>query len=361
MNITYALKDKAKRGSLTSQDNLPFGALRTDHMFVADYSDGEWRNARIVPYGPFAVMPGAVCLHYGQTIFEGAKAFRHPDNEIYLWRFDENIKRLNHSAAVIDMPAVPAELQMEGVLRLIDADRAWCPTVPESSMYVRPFMFGTQDTLGVKASNEYTYCLMISPSGPYYPGGFSHPVKLLITQKFHRAVSGGTGTAKCGGNYAASLCAAEYAQEKGASQVLYLDAANEYIEEVGTMNHYHVMKDGTFIIPEFNDSILRSITSLSVLELAKMGKIKARQEHVRFSDFLAQVKSGDIIEAGGLGTAAVVSPVGSYVFENGEEVTVGDGTVGRYSRELYDMYSGMQIGKTEAPEGWLAKVPHYGE
>lgn len=361
MKIRYEVKDKAKRGSLAGQDNLPFGALRTDHIFVADYKDGTWQDARIVPYGPFAVMPGAVALHYGQTIFEGAKAFCHPDNEIYLWRMDQNIARLNHSAGVLSMPDVPAELHMEGVLRLIDVERAWCPTVPESSMYIRPFMFGTQDTLGVKSSNSYTFCIMVSPSGPYYAGGFSKPVKLLITQKFHRAVSGGTGTSKCGGNYAASLRAAEYAQEKGAGQVLYLDASNEYIEEVGTMNHYHVLKDGTFIIPEFNDSILRSITSLSVLELAKMGKVKARQERIRFEDFLAKVKSGEIIEAGGFGTAAVISPVGSYVFENGEELVVGDGRIGEHSRALYEMYSNMQIGKAPAPEGWLVKAPRYGE
>ena len=360
MSISYELIDKSKRGSVPHDENLPFGALRTDHMFVADYEDGEWKNARIVPYGPFSVMPGAVVLHYGQAIFEGAKAFRHADNEIYLFRIEENIKRFNHSADILCMPRMPEDFHLEGILRLIDIERAWCPSVPESSLYIRPFMFGTQDTLGVKSSSKYTYCLMVSPSGPYYAGGFSNPVKLLITQKFHRAVSGGTGTAKCGGNYASSLRAAEYAHSKGASQVLYLDASNEYIEEVGTMNHYHVLKDGTFVIPEFNDSILRSVTSLSVLELAKMGKIKAKTEHIRLETFLNQIKAGEIIEAGGLGTAAVVSPVGTYVFENGEEITVGDGKIGQHSRSLYEMYSSMQIGKSPAPEGWLTKVSHYG-
>lgn len=360
MNIAYELVEKNKRGSVAHDEKLPFGALRTDHMFVADYQDGAWKNPRIVPYGPFSLMPGAVALHYGQAIFEGAKAFRHPDGEIRLFRIDQNIARLNHSADILCMPHVPEDLHREGLLRLIDVERAWCPSVPESSLYIRPFMFGTQDTLGVKSSKTYTFCLMLSPSGPYYAGGFSNPVKLLITQKFHRAVSGGTGTAKCGGNYASSLRAAEYAHQKGASQVLYLDASNEYIEEVGTMNHYHVLRDGTFIIPEFNDSILRSITSVSVLELAKMGKIKARTEQIRLDTFLAQIKSGEIIEAGGFGTAAVVSPVGTYIFENGEELTVGDGKIGRHSRNLYEFYSSMQTGKNPAPEGWLTEVPHYG-
>lgn len=361
MTISYQLIDEAKRGAITKEQeqNLPFGAMRTDHMFVADYENGEWKDARIVPYGPFPVMPGAVVLHYGQAIFEGAKAFLHPDNEIYMFRIDENIKRLNHSADVLCMPALPEDLHMEGVKRLLDVERKWCPTVLESSMYIRPFMFGTQDTLGVKSSNKYTFCIILSPSGPYYPGGFSKPVKLLITQKFHRAVSGGTGTSKCGGNYASSLRAAEYAHEHGASQVLYVDASNQYIEEVGTMNHYHVLKDGTFIIPEFNDSILRSVTSISVLDLAKQGVIKARTEQIRLDDFLAKIKSGEIIEAGGFGTAAVVSPVGSYILENGEEITVGNGGIGEHSRKLYDYYSSMQIGKSAAPEGWLTKVPRY--
>ncbi len=359
MSITYELIDEAKRGSISNEGDLPFGAMRTDHMFVADYEDGEWKNPRIVPYGPFPVMPGAVVLHYGQSIFEGAKAFLHPDGEIYMFRIDDNIARLNHSADILCMPHMPEAMHKDGLMRLIDVERKWCPSVPESSLYIRPFMFGTQDTLGVKSSSTYTFCLILSPSGPYYAGGFSHPIKLLITQKFHRAVSGGTGTAKCGGNYASSLRAAEYAHSHGAGQVLYLDASNQFIEEVGTMNHYHVLKDGTFIIPEFNDSILRSITSVSVLELAKQGKIKARTEHIRVDEFLNMVRNGDIIEAGGFGTAAVVSPVGAYILENGEEITVGDGTIGKHSRALYEMYSAMQIGKAPAPQGWLTKVPHY--
>ncbi len=358
MNISYKLLDTSKRGSLPSGD-LPFGALRTDHMFVADYHDGEWHDPRIVPYGPFEILPGAMCLHYGQTLFEGIKAFPHPDGEIYLFRGDENIKRLNHSARIMLMPEVPAELQMEGMMRLLDIERNWCPKEHESSMYVRPFMFATQDSLGVKASASYTYCVMLSPSGPYYKGGFSKALRLLITKQYHRAVSGGTGSSKCGGNYGASLRAQAYAATKGCSQVLYLDAANKYIEEVGTMNHYHVMKDGTFIIPEFNDSILRSVTSLSVLELGQAGIIKARTEHIALDDFLAGLKSGDIIEAGGFGTAAVVSPVGTYLLEDGTEITVGDGGIGKHSRDLYTYYSGIQTGRQAAPQGWLLKVPRY--
>jgi branched-chain amino acid aminotransferase len=218
-------------------------------------------------------------------------------------------------------------------------------------------MFGRSDVIGVKPSASCVFCIILSPSGPYYRGGFSKPLRLLITTQFHRAVSGGTGTSKCGGNYAASLRAAAYAESRGASQVLYLDASNRYLEEVGTMNHYHVLKDGTFVIPEFNDSILRSITSESVLELAAMGKIKARNERIELEDFLDKVRSGEIIEAGGFGTAAVVSPVGSYLLESGEILTVGDGQIGEHSRALYTMYTDMQNGRAPAPEGWLTKVP----
>lgn len=362
MNIRYELLDKARQRQLPQTDKpLPFGQLRTNHMFLMNYRDGEWVDPRIVPYGEITLMPGALCLHYGQTIFEGAKAFIHDDGEIHLFRYEKNCERLNHSARNLCMPEIPVQTQMEAALCLIDVERAWCPSMPESSLYVRPFMFATQDSLGVKVSAEYMYCVMLSPAGPYYPGGFSHAVRLLITSKYHRAVSGGTGTAKCGGNYAASLQAQAYAHEKGCGQVLYLDAGNQTIEEVGTMNHYHVEKDGTFVIPAFNDSVLKSVTSQSVLELSKMPdmpvRIKARQETIRLDRFLADIRLGNIIEAGGFGTAAVVSPVGAYLLEDGTEIVIGDGQVGEHSRALYDYYSNMQIGRKPAPKGWLTHVP----
>lgn len=360
MEIRYELLEPGERKKLPAGvSNLPFGTLRTDHMFLVDYSDGEWHDARIVPYAPLQLMPGAVALHYGQTLFEGAKAFRHPDNEIYLWRFDKNAERLNHSARNICMAEIPEELQKEGVERLIDVERAWCPEEPDSSLYIRPFMYGTQDILGVRPSNTYTYCIMLSPCGPYYKGGPTKTHRLLISSKYHRAVSGGTGTSKVGGNYAASLLPAEYAFSQKADQVLYLDSTNTYIEEAGSMNHYHVLRDGTFIIPEFTDSILKSITSSTVLELAQAGKVAARQERIRFREFLDAIRSGDIIEAGGFGTAAVVSPVGEYLLEDGSRIRVADGEVGRHSRAMYELYNGMQTGRIPAPEGWTKKVDHF--
>lgn len=359
MDISYDLLPAAQQKRPPAHVDS-FGAIRTNHMFVAEYSEGEWRNPRISPYGSFSLMPGAACLHYGQTMFEGCKAFKHKDGEIYLWRFDQNARRLNHSASILMMPEMPEELHSEALLRLIDVERAWCPGQPESSLYIRPFMFATQDMLGVKPSNTYMFCIMLSPSGPYYKGGFNEAITLLITDKYHRAVSGGTGTSKTGGNYVASLRPAQHAYAVGATQVLYLDASNSHLEEVGTMNHYHVLKDGTFIIPCFDDSILRSITALSVLELAAQGRIKARQEKIALKDFIAGIRSGDIIEAGGLGTAAVVSPVNRYLFEDGSSLSVGDGKIGKHSRALYELYSSMQTGLAPAPAGWLRKVGHYG-
>ena len=359
MKFRYELLDPAKQKK--PYEKAPaFGIGRTNHMFVVDYDDGQWHDPRIVPYGPFEIMPGAICLHYGQTLFEGGKAFMHPDGEMYVWRFDKNAERVNTSADVIMMTNCPVDLQIEGCLRLLDVERAFCPTQPESSMYIRPVMIGVQDSLGIKASNKYIYYIMLSPAGPYYADGFNKATTLLITSKYHRAVHGGTGNSKTGGNYAASLKPYYYAHDHGADQVLYLDADNEYIEEAGAMNHYHVLKDGTFIIPEFNDSILRSITSRTVLELAGLGKIKARQERIRLKDFIADLKNGNIVEAGGLGTAAVISPNGKYMFDDGTApITVGDGKVGKYSRQLYELYTGMQTGKIPAPEGWAMKVDHY--
>jgi len=356
MTIRCNLLPAAKRGKAPAGIE-GFGGLRTDHMFVASYADGGWREAAIMPYGAFSLMPGATSLHYGQSVFEGAKAFGRADGGVYVFRFDENAKRLNNSARILMMPEVPVELQTEGLMRLLDVERAWCPSEPGSSLYIRPFLLGTEDVLGVRPAVTYLFCIMLSPSGAYYRGGFSRAVKLLATERFHRAAPGGTGAAKTGGNYAASLRAAALAQSVGADQVLYLDVTNTTIEEAGTMNHYHVTRDGVFVIPEFTDTILRSITSLSVLELARRGVVEARQETIPIRSFLDDVRSGRIVEAGGLGTAAVVSPVGAYRLDDGTEIPVGDGGVGPHSRKLYEYYARMQGGLVEAPEGWLVKTP----
>ncbi len=360
MQIRYDLKPRSERRAapFRPQTALSFGQLRTDHMFLMDYQDGAWVDPRIVPYGPFSLAPGAVVLHYGQEIFEGAKAFLQPDGEIYAFRIDKNAARMNNSAAGLCMPALPAADQVEAILALLDVERLWCPEQEGASLYIRPFMIGTQDLLGVKPSNSYLFCVFLSPSGPYYPAGFKEPVKLLITRRFHRAAPGGTGAMKTGGNYAASLRAGEVAHQLGAAQVLYLDASDRYIEEAGAMNHFHVTRDGKLLIPTFTDTILRSVTSESVIELgAGALGVEVRQERIEIEPFLAGLRNGSIAEAGGLGTAAVVSAVGAYVFEDSKELKVGSGGIGEHTRRVYEVITGIQRGLRPAPAGWLFKVP----
>ena len=358
MKIDYQLKPKSERRQqqFTPDGNVGFGRLRTDHMFLMDYENGEWRNARIVPYGPIDMMPGAMCIHYGQSIFEGAKAFMHDDGEIYTWRIDKNAERMNNSAEIVCIPHIDESIQQQAIHALIDVDRLWFPKQQGACLYIRPFIFATEDRLSVSPSEKYTFCVMMSPSGAYYKSGANNAIRLLITETFHRAVSGGTGASKAAGNYAASLRAAKHAADFGAAQVLYLDSTNTKLEEVGAMNHFHIRKDGTIIIPEFTDTILKSITSLSMLELGERLGCEVKQETVYLKDFIADIESGDIVEAGGFGTAAVVSPVGSYIFEDGRVITVGDGNVGPMVKKMYDLYTAMQLGQAEAPQGWVQKV-----
>ncbi|BDM65999.1 branched chain amino acid aminotransferase [Shewanella sp. NFH-SH190041] len=360
MEITYNVKPAAERRTepFCPTGNVGFGVTRTDHMFVMDYYDGQWRDPRIVPYGPFELMPGTMSLHYGQSIFEGAKAFMHDDGEIYTFRIDQNAKRMNRSGEIVCIPHLPEEMQVEAIQALIDVDRLWFPRQSGACLYIRPFIFATEDRLSVSPSSRYTFCVMLSPSGVYYKDGFDKAIRLLITTQYHRAVSGGTGASKAAGNYAASLRAAKAAAEMGAAQVLYLDANNRQIEEVGAMNHFHVLKDGTVIIPKFTDTILKSITSLSIMELSSMLGCEVRQETVMLDQFIADIEAGEIVEAGGFGTAAVVSPVGSYVFEDGRTVTVGDGEVGPHVRRIYQLFTDIQYGRVPGPAGWLMPVPH---
>jgi len=360
MKIRYDLAPRSRRraAQFRPQGVLSFGQLRTDHMFLMDWAEGAWKSPRIVPYGPLSLAPGAVVLHYSQEVFEGAKAFLHEDGEIRAFRIDKNAQRMNRSVAGVCMPTIPEADQVEAILALLDVERLWCPEQEGASLYVRPFMIGTKDSLGVKPSSRYLYCVFLSPSGPYYPAGFSEPVKLLVTRRFHRAAPGGTGAFKTGGNYAASLMAGEVAHHHGASQVLYLDATDRYIEEAGSMNHFHVTSGGWLVIPSFTDTILRSVTSESVLELGSgvLG-VEARQERVEIEPFLSGLRDGSIVEAGGFGTAAVVSAVGAYVFEDGSEVRVGDGRIGPCTRRVYEALTGIQRGLRPAPRGWLFEVP----
>jgi branched-chain amino acid aminotransferase len=358
MDIDYKLKPASQRRTeqFRPEGNVGFGSLRTDHMFLMDYRDGQWQDPRIVPYGPFEMAPGAMALHYGQSIFEGAKAFMHEDGEIYTFRLNKNAQRMNRSADIVCIPNIPEQVQLDAINALIDVDRLWFPMQEGACLYIRPFIFATEDRLSVSPAQKYTFCVMLSPSGAYYATGVNKAIRLLISKKFHRAVSGGTGASKAAGNYAASLRAGKAAAEYGAAQVLYLDSTNQQIEEVGAMNHFHVRKDGTIVIPIFTDTILKSITSESILELGELLGCEVRQETVYLDQFIADIEAGEIIEAGGFGTAAVVSAVGSYIFEDGRVVTVGNGEVGEHIKRIYRIYTQLQKGHLQGPQGWIQQV-----
>ena len=380
MDIQYDLLPKSERlqQQFEQKEPLGFGGLVSDHMFLMDHSNGEWHSPRIVPYGPFEVvdtanhvnrvnvMPNMATLHYSQTIFEGVKAFQHPDGELYTFRLDENVNRLNHSAREMCMAEIPEEVQLEGINALLDVERLWMPQQDNASIYIRPFMFGTGGFLGVKPSSDYVFCTFLSPSGAYFPDGFS-PIKLMLTDKHKRVAPKSVGTAKTGGNYAASLKAAERAKEFGAKQVLYMDATDRFIEETGAMNVYMVTRDGEIIIPQFTDTILESITSRSFLELGDRLGHPVLQEQVSALDFVTDIALGEITETGGLGPEATVAPVGSFIMDLGErkrtrvrEMVVGDGQVGSVSTEMYALLTGIQTGEVEDTKDWMQKVERRG-
>ena len=352
------IKIKKRQDQFNPTEKIPFGVLRTDQMVIMHYTHQKWQPPQIVPYQDLTIAPGAIGLHYGQQIFEGCKTFRHKDGKMYLFRPHKNADRFNHSAQILCMPTIPPKNQIQAMQSLIAAERLWYPNQDGACFYVRPFMIGTEDALGVRPSSTYTYAIILSPSGPYFKDGFN-PISLLITPQFHRAAPGGSGTAKAGGNYAASLRAAQKAATLGAKQVLYLDVTNTYIEEAGAMNHFHVTNKGEIIIPIFTDSILRSITSESIIELAYQLGHPVRQENIKISDFIKGIKEKTIVEAGGLGTAAVVAPVNKYHIDRGnekyDELIVGDGQIGPITQKMYKLLTDIQYGREKAPEGWLVE------
>ncbi len=364
LDIEYTLKENRRKQPLrpleegliqNDRSSLPFGKYRTDHMFLMEYSDEKWHSPRIVPYQPHAIAPGA--NQYGQRIFEGSKAFLHDDGEVYCFRYDKNAERLNHSADIMCMPTIPVEDQIQALEALLDVERLWFPREENACMYIRPYMIATEDLLGVKESSTYLYGLFLSPSGAYFNP--DRPLKILITKEFHRAAPGGTGSAKQGGNYGGSLRAMRKARSLDASQVLYLDVNNWFIEETGVSNHFHVTDKDEIIIPHFRDTILKSVTACTFLDLEEKLHCPIHQKHVPFADFLDGIDDKTITEAGVLGTAVVVGGVGSYVLDDGCSFNVGDGKVGRITKRMYKTLTDIQHGRATSPQGWLSKVPHF--
>lgn len=351
MTIRKTVQPKEK----PSAENLSFGTEFTDHMFVMDYTEGTgWHDARIMPYEPFLMDPAAIVLHYGQTVFEGLKAYVTEEKEIVLFRPEENMKRLNRSNERMCMPAFDEEFVLDALKELVRVDRDWIPDKEGTSLYIRPFIFATQPYLGVAPSNTYQFMIILSPVGAYYKEGIN-PVKIAVESDFVRAAAGGTGSAKTAGNYAGAMKAQEVAEAGGYSQVLWLDAKeHRYIEEVGAMNVFFKI-DGEVITPALNGSILEGVTRKSVLELLRSWDIPVTERKISIDEIFAANAEGKLEEVFGTGTAAVISPVGE-LFWNGEKCDINGNEIGELSQKLYDTITGIQTGKLEDPFGWITEV-----
>ena len=344
------LKEKPK-----DQSKLGFGKIFTDYMFTMEYNSKEgWHNAQVRPYENLSFDPATTFIHYGQAFFEGMKAYNAVDG-VRLFRPMDNFARATRSAERLAMPALDEDLAMEGLKLLLKVEKDWIPTAPGTSLYIRPTMIATDNHLGVSTSSTYLYYVILSPSGAYYASGLA-PVGIYVEDSYVRAVRGGIGFAKTGGNYAASILAGMNAKHIGYAQVLWLDGVHQrYIEEVGAMNMMFVYEDRRIVTPVLNGSILPGITRDSVLKLGKHLGYETEEARMDIHDVIADIKAGRVTEAFGTGTAAVVSPVNKIRFQ-GEEIGIGDGGIGHITQQLYDVLTGIQFGKTEDPMGWVVHL-----
>ncbi len=342
--------------SVKPADNaLGFGRIFTDHMFIMDYDrDNGWHDARIVPFGPISLHPASTVLHYGSEIFEGLKAYRRADGGVQLFRPTENIKRLNNSAERLCLPQIPEDIALEVLTTFVKHEADWTPRLEGTSLYIRPFLFGNDENLGVHAVHSAKFVIICSPVGSYYKEGIS-PVKIMIEDADVRAVRGGTGYAKCGGNYAASSRAGEKAERQGYSQVLWLDGVErKYIEEVGSMNVMFKI-DGEVATPALTGSILPGITRKSCIEVLKKAGYKVSERLLSVDELGEALENGKLEEAWGCGTAAVISPIGELCYK-GKKFTVNNGVIGSVTKMLYDTLTGIQWGKLEDTFGWTYKL-----
>ena len=350
VNVTTQPKEKP-----ADESKLGFGRIFTDHMLLIDYDKPKgWYNARIEPYASLKLDPAATCLHYGQMIFEGLKAYHGKDEGIYLFRAVENFKRLNRSAQRLCMPQLDVNLAMEALRELILLDREWIPKTRETSLYVRPTMIAIEPFLGVQAASKYLFYIIVGPVGSYYAEGLS-PVKIYVEDKYVRAVPGGTGEAKTGGNYAASLLPAKEAKEKGFAQVLWLDGCQKmWVEEVGAMNMFFVI-DGEVITAPLTGSILKGITRDSAIRIVRDWGLKMEEKLLSIDEIVAAATSGRLKEAFGTGTAAVISPVGQITYKDKDYVISG-GNMGELSQKLYDEIVAIQYAERPDPYGWVERI-----
>lgn len=335
--------------------DLKFGVVFTDHMARARWTEDDgWHDRRVEAYGPLSLDPAAAVLHYAQEIFEGLKAYRHPDGSVWGFRPDRNAQRLARSSERLALPVLPEDDFLASIRALVETDSEWVPSAPGSSLYLRPYMFASEAFLGVRAARQVDYLVIASPVGPYFTNGFQ-PLSIWVDAEYNRAGPGGTGAAKCGGNYAASLLPQAQAYKEGCDQVCFLDAATgTYLEELGGMNVVLVMKDGSVQTPALG-TILEGVTRDSILQLCEEAGRPISQRQIALTELLEGIRSGEVAEVFACGTAAVITPIGRLKGID-FDVTVGDGAAGPVTTELYETITDIQYGRREDAHGWMHRL-----
>lgn len=345
--------EKSDRSRLQDLDinNIPFGKIFSDHMLVATYKEGIWEEVKITPYGKIEISPSLSALHYGQAIFEGLKAYKNAAGEPLIFRPDANWQRLNKSAERMCMPPLPKEIFLEGLKELIKLDVNWIPNQEGSVLYIRPMCFASDESIGLKPATNYKFIIITCPVGVYY----SHPVKLIVTEKYVRAFEGGTGAAKTSGNYAGSLLADKEAKAAGYDNVLWLDGKHKkYIEECGTMNVAFVIND-TVVTPELTGTILPGITRDSVLTLLRDMGVKVEERLIPIDEVAAAYEKGNLSEAFGMGTAAAIAPIDTINYQ-GKDLVLPPVSERKYGPKVYEKLEGIKTGKIADPYGWILKI-----
>lgn len=353
MEIKITPTEKSRIGEVDF-DKLEFGRIFSDHMFEMVWADGRWQNPRILPFGPISITPAMNVLHYGQSVFEGMKAYYADDNTVQLFRPKDHLERLNASASRICIPTLDYDLFIRGLEELLRLDAKWVPRQKGHALYVRPLIYASDDYIAAVESSRYHFYIITSPVGAYYKEGFN-PVSLTTPDGYVRAVKGGTGEAKTGGNYAASFLPAREARKKGYTQVLWLDAIeHRYIEEVGTMNIFFRISD-RLITPRLTGSVLSGVTRRSIIELAREKGIPVDERQISIDEVFEAGRNGTLQEVFGSGTAAVISPV-KQIHHKGNTIQIGDGSIGPVSREMFDTITGIQNGELEDRYGWTHRI-----
>jgi len=342
---------KESKISAVDFDNLSFGTVFTDHMFICDYKNGAWQTPEILPYGPMQMDPSAKVFHYGQAVFEGMKAYKDDEGKIWMFRPDENFKRINRSSARLAMPAFPEEYFYDGLNQLLNLDKEWIKTGIENSLYIRPFVIATENGVSASPATEYRFIIICAPAQAYYKG----KVKVLFADKFSRAADGGVGFAKAAGNYAAQFYPTDLAKEKGYQQIVWTDAnSHEYLEEAGTMNVFFRVND-TLLTAPTNDRILDGVTRKSIIALAERAGIKVEVRPVKVQEIVDAAKKGELKEMFGAGTAATINPIAGFGHkdEDYELADQADSYATKFSKQLKEI----QANLTEDPFGWRYEVP----